>query len=142
MKLRLARSTARSYFDCASVRFARACWTSAALMDGSSRTSVAPFATRSPSLNMMSVMRPATSGRSVTDSSERRLPTAVMTCGTGAVPTRVDSTATAGACPPGPPGPPGAPAADLPPAGDAPGPPAAPALAPGGGAALRSAPYQ
>ena len=32
-------------------------------------------------------MRPATSGRSVTDSSERRLPTAVMVCGHAAEPT-------------------------------------------------------
>ena len=39
-------------------------------------------------------MRPATSGRSVTDSSERRLPTAVIVCGIGAVTTLTASTVT------------------------------------------------
>ena len=37
-------------------------------------------------------MRPATSGRSITDSSERRLPTAVIVCGIGARATLIAST--------------------------------------------------
>ncbi len=79
MKLLFARSTARSYLDFASVMFARACLTSASLTVGSRRTSRAPFCTRCPSAKPIVAMRPATSGRSVTDSSERRLPTAVIT---------------------------------------------------------------
>src|SRR5882724_2219353 len=39
-------------------------------------------------------MRPATSGRTVTDSSERRLPTAVIACGIGCNATLTASTAT------------------------------------------------
>ena len=56
-----------------------------ALIAGSSRTSIAPLATGWPSWNRIALMRPATSGRSVTDSSERRLPTAVIVCGSDAV---------------------------------------------------------
>ena len=63
MKLLFARSTARSYFGRASVRFARACCTSASGIAGSSRTSVAPLATRWPSWKPIALMRPATSGR-------------------------------------------------------------------------------
>jgi hypothetical protein len=44
----------------------------------------------------MALMRPATSGRSVTDSSERRLPTVVIVCGIDALATFVASTVTAG----------------------------------------------
>jgi hypothetical protein len=44
----------------------------------------------------MDAMRPATSGRSVTDSSERRLPTAVIVCGSAMNPTFSTSTVTAG----------------------------------------------
>src|SRR5437870_3929312 len=44
-------------------------------------------------------MRPATSGRSVTDSSERRLPTAVIVCRSATVVTFAASTVT-GAAPP------------------------------------------
>ena len=42
----------------------------------------------------MVLIRPATSGRSVTDSSERRLPTAVIVCGNDAVATLTASTVT------------------------------------------------
>ena len=42
----------------------------------------------------MVLIRPATSGRNVTDSSERRLPTAVMVCGSDAVATLTASTVT------------------------------------------------
>ena len=52
------------------------------------------MATRWPSWNAIALMRPATSGRSVTDSSERRLPTAVIVCGSGAVATLTASTVT------------------------------------------------
>ena len=96
MKLRLARSTARSNLDLASVRLARACATSASGTAASSRTSSAPFVTRWPSWKAMTPMRPATSGRSVTDSSERRLPTAVIPCGIGANATFAASTDHAG----------------------------------------------
>ncbi len=40
----------------------------------------------------MLLMRPATSGRSVTDSSERRLPTVVIVCGSEVVATLTAST--------------------------------------------------
>ena len=96
MKLLFARSVARSNFDFASFRFARACCVSASLMDGSSLTSVAPRVTRWPSLKRIALMRPATSGRTVIDSSERRLPTAVIVCGSAAVTTLTASTATPG----------------------------------------------
>src|SRR5262249_8721762 len=43
----------------------------------------------------MLLMRPATSGRRVTDSSERRLPTAVMPCGRAILATLLASTTTA-----------------------------------------------
>ncbi len=46
MKLRWARSTARSNLDLARVRLARACATSASGTAASSRTSSAPFVTR------------------------------------------------------------------------------------------------
>ncbi len=94
MKLLLARSTARSYLVFASVRFARACCVSACGTAGSSCTSSMPLATRWPSWKLMALMRPATSGRSVTDSSERRLPTAVMVCGSETVATFAASTVT------------------------------------------------
>src|SRR4029453_4154630 len=94
MKLLLARSVARSNFDFASFKFARACCVSASLIDGSSRTSVAPLATRCPSLKRIALMRPATSGRRGMDSSERRLPTAVIVCGKAMRPTLMASTTT------------------------------------------------
>src|SRR5678815_3178508 len=79
-------------------------------------------------------MRPVTSGRSVTDSSERTEPTAVIVCGVAATTTGVASTVTA--CGAGPPGPPVAP--PLPAA------PCAPPAAEDGGAAdfAASLPYQ
>ena len=122
MKLLLRESTARSYFAFASVRLAFACCTSASRIAGSSLTSIAPLATRWPSWNPIALMRPATSGRSVTDSSERRLPTAVIDCGIGAVATVMASTITAGAAPPAlsESGPPRAGAGDLPAAAPAP----------------------
>ena len=49
MKPCFCRSIARSYLAFASVMFAFACWTSAALIAGSSLTSIAPFATGWPS---------------------------------------------------------------------------------------------
>ena len=52
------------------------------------------MATGWPSWNAMLLIRPATSGRSVTDSSERRLPTAVMVCGNDAIITGTASTVT------------------------------------------------
>ncbi len=76
-------------------------------------------------------MRPATSGRSVTDSSERRLPTAVIPCGIGAYVTFAACTVTPATWPPGA-------AAPLPPA-----PPPAGAMAPvAAGAPLRCCPNQ
>ena len=91
------RSMARSYFAFAKVILACACCSSARVTDGSSFTSGAPLATRSPSRNWIALMRPATSGRNVIDSSERRLPTAVMPCGIASLFTWTASTATAGA---------------------------------------------
>ena len=95
MKLLFARSTARSNFDFAREWLARACCSSAWLIAASSRTSVWPRLTRWPSLNSIAAMRPATSGRSVTDSSERKLPTAVIVCGSRTVSTRATSTGVA-----------------------------------------------
>src|SRR4029434_8386857 len=88
------------YFDLASVRLAFACCTSAALTAGSSLTSTAFFATGRPSSKPIVTTRPATSGRSVTDSSERRLPTAVIICGIDAVEAVTASTTTADAATP------------------------------------------
>src|SRR5215208_5665964 len=62
----------------------------------------APVVTRCPSWNVIALMRPAVSGRRVTDSSERRLPTAVIVVGMGAVMTLAASTTTlapAACCP-------------------------------------------
>ncbi len=103
MKPCFCRPTARSYLLFARVWLARACFTSASLMAVSRRTSGVPRATRWPSLNRIAAMRPATSGRTMTDSSERRLPTAVIACGRGAVATLVASTVTACAPLDGPP---------------------------------------
>ncbi len=61
-------------------------------MEVSRRTSGEPLLTRWPSLNMMALTRPATSGRITTDSSERRLPTAVIVWGMEASVTLVAST--------------------------------------------------
>ncbi len=135
MKLLLARSTARSYLLRASVRFARACCTSASGTAVSSCTSSEPLATRWPSWKPIVLMRPATSGRSVTDSSERRLPTAVIVCGMDTVATLTASTVTLPP-PPGPPCPPGPP---LPAAGGDDAPPGAGRLC-GHAGALRAVP--
>src|SRR5205823_657689 len=100
MKLALAGSAGRVDLAFGEFRIAGACSTSALLIAGSRRISVAPRETRSPSLKRISLIRPATSGRTVIDSSERRLPTAVIDCGIGCTATLIASTATALDAPP------------------------------------------
>ena len=82
MKPLARRSSARSYLERDSVRLARARSRSAFWTESSRRMSTSGRAsTRWPSWKAISATRPAISGRTITASSERRLPTVVMELG-------------------------------------------------------------
>ncbi len=96
MKPLLRKSIERSCLVFESVRFALARSRSACCTESSSLTSTSPWPTRSPSRKRIRSTRPATSGRSTTVSSERRLPTAVSAWGRLTIATFEASTAIPG----------------------------------------------